>query len=92
MLCPLVIVVVVSFHVMGAAVVTHTLAPLLWQLNPRKEVRKRTFWGTCSLTYGFPYVDSIVGHRRRQSVSHNGRPRAALSSQDDWFRHWLPDV
>lgn len=39
MLCPLVIVVVVSFHAMGAAVLTHTLAPLLWQLNPRKEVR-----------------------------------------------------
>ena len=29
MLCPLVIVVVVSFHVMGAAVVTHKMAALL---------------------------------------------------------------
>jgi hypothetical protein len=91
MLCPLVIVVVVSFHVMGAAVVTHTLAPLLWQLNPRKEVRKRTFWGTCSLRTSLRGFKS-GSQKRRQSVSHNGRPRAVLSSQDDWFRHWLPDV
>ena len=61
MLCPLVIVVVVSFHVMGAAVVTHTLAPLLWQLNPRKEARNEPFGAR--VRNEFPYADSKVGHR-----------------------------
>ena len=61
MLCPLVIVVVVSFHVMGAAVVAHTLAPLLWQLNPRKEARNEPFGAR--IRYEFPCMDLIVGHR-----------------------------